>query len=172
MSINATVVRMSNGGWRFTWPVGTSPYSIWLDGVLLDTVDDEEYESVLPGYDDAPPALEILDDGDTAENALYPPYLQLQWRGLANAAGYVIQQDENGTWVDVQTVQETGKGYYLWKSPPQDDESSLSFRVLAVDLRGNEGSPISFSMEMCRNPAPPDVSLSLSSDGNVVVSEA
>jgi hypothetical protein len=173
MSINATVTRRADGGWSFAWDPGTPPYAIWLDGHLIATVDEEEsYEFIRPNYDDAPPDLEILNTADVSESELYPPFLQIQWRGLLTAAGYIIQQYIAAAWVSIQTIQEKQKGYYIWRSPALDDGSSPLYRVMASDLQGNVGDPIAFTVEVVRNPEHPEVEFSISTSGDVVVSQA
>lgn len=172
MPIHATIVRAEDGGWDFSWSVGTPPYAIWLDGILLDTVEDEEYEFRLPNYDDVPPDLEILNDGEDSEGGEFPPYVYVQWRGLQNAAGYVVEELVDAVWVTRVTVQETGKGYYRWRSPAHEDEETIQYRVVAVDILGNAGTPIAFTIDIARNPAHPNVTVDIDSNGDVVVSEA
>lgn len=171
MAINATVTRREDGGWNFTWDVGTAPYAIWLDGKLLDTVDDEEYDVTLPGYEDVPPSLEILNDGEEAESELYPPYVIVQWRGIPTAVAYVVEENVEGDWVTRATVQEARRGYYTWRSPAKPDGSALQFRVLPADLYGNTGTAIAFSMDLCRNPETPEIEITINDGGDVVVSE-
>lgn len=175
MGINAQVTRSTTteGAWEFTWGSGfASPYSIWLDGVLLDTVDDESYTFDRPGYDEAPPDLEIVETGETAESETYPPYVVLQWRGSQDAAAYDIEQYISGVWTVIATVMETGQGYYQWTSQPLEDLATEQYRVTPVRLGGADGTPLSFTTAVCRNPPHPEVELSIDSTGDVIVSEA
>lgn len=170
--INVTVSRMANGGWSYTWAVGTPNYQIWLDGLLLTTVAVEAYECVLPGYETVPPDLEIINSGEVAENSLYPPRYLIQWRGLVNAVAYVLQEYDGAAWDDLITVMETGEGYYNWLSPAKVDGATVQYRVLAVDVQGNGGTPIAFSVVVCRNPQSPAIGVDFNSTGDIVVSEA
>lgn len=172
MSINPTVVRRDDGGWDFTWTPGTSPYSIWLDGRLKTTVIDEAYSFTDPGYEDSPPPLEIVSDGDVAENSLFPPFLTLQWQRVAAAEAYIIERYNGATWEEVGEVTQTSNTYLQWVSPALEDGTTVQYRVKAVDLRGNAGTPITFSIEVCRNPAPPEVTYTIDSNGDVLVTEA
>lgn len=175
--INPTVARMAEGGWRFTWDPGTGPYEVWLDGVLLDTVDDEEYEFVAftnPDQELVPPALNIVDTGVTssvAEGSLYTPFAILQWRGVQTAFAYLIQQYISGTWTTIQTLLESATGYYRWQSEGLDDVAVTQFRVKATDALGNaDGAVLPFNIDVVRNPAPPDIVISIGTSGTVVVS--
>lgn len=180
MGINATVARMENGGWRFTWPVGTAPYPIYFNGELLATAEDEEYEFVSPGknadedeqnFEDHPPDLEILNDGEASESLAYPPILQLQWRGVLGVMAYVVDQLISSNWVSVSTQFENGQGYYWWRTPAHGDGEALQFRVRAVNLAGDAGTAIEFTQEIVRNPEAPEVVFTIDS-GDLVVSEA
>lgn len=164
-----TVARRSAGGWSFSWSVGRAPYSIYLDGVLLDVVEDEAYECVLPGYDEEAPALEIVSDGDVAESLRYPPFVKLRWRGLQTADAYLVEQYVSGSWTTRVKVKESRRGDYSWASQPQTDGAATEWRVSALDQKGNAGTPISFSFTIVRNPPPPAISLAISG-GNLVVS--
>ncbi len=157
MSINATVTRRRDGGWDFSWPAGVAPYSVWLDGRLLASPATPSFTFGLPGYDDAPPDLEILSAGDPSQNQASPPYQLLQWRGNQNAAAYVVEQFVSGAWVTLVTITETRSGYYAFETPPQPDGAAVQYRVRAVDVFGNSGAPLLFSLEVARNPERPDV---------------
>jgi len=170
--INATVVRQAEGTWLFTWDPGSSPYSVWLDGELLESgLTDEEYEYTGAVYPDEAPPLEIIESGDTAENDEFPPYLLLQWWGLQDASGYMIEQYVSGSWIEEVHIMERARGYYSWATDPLEDGSSHQFRITAVGLYGNEGTPVAFTTTICRNPEPPDVDIVISG-GDVVISEA
>jgi hypothetical protein len=173
MALDPQVVRTESGTWLFTWAVGTSPYTLWLDGVLLESgllVESYEWTDTWEYQDEAPP-LEVLEDGDTAENETYPPRFTLQWRGLQNAALYVVERFISASWVEVANLQEDARGYYEYTSLPLDDGATHLFRVTAVSQSGAEGVPITLSSNIERNPAPPAVSFSVSGS-DVVVSAA
>jgi len=173
MAIQSTVIQNADGSWTFTWAAGTSPYQVWLDGVLLlSNITDLTYTYALAGYESTPPPIEILNDGDAIENSLYSPILLLQWRGLVNAKAYSIERYVSGVWVPSGTASENGSGYYQFQTPALTEASEAQWRVTAVDQYGNTGTPLTFTKVIVRNPAPPAVDISYSSTGDVVVTGA
>lgn len=162
--------KQENGHWLFAWTAGASdPFDIYLDGVLLDSVEGGSFEAEVEGYDTAPPPLEIVEEDADAESILYPPYALLQWRGLTGADAYVVEKYVSGDWQAMKTVMEVAAGYYTYRTRLIDDCEETSFRVTALDLRGNEGTPITFTFNVVRNPAPPDIEFTMTG-GDIVVS--
>lgn len=170
ISDGTTVARLTDGTWEFSWLSGTPPYSIWLDGQLLATQTETSYNFIVPGYETAPPDLEILNAGDPSQNQLYPPRQILQWRGVQSAFCYVINKLVGSTWVRQASVLEKAKGYYQWLSPPQPDDTDVQYQIVATDINGNAGTPISFNIWVVRNPRHPTVLIDIGSSGNIVVS--
>lgn len=169
MGINATVTRNGDGSWTFTWPVGTSPYSIWFDGELqTSTLTTESYTISDPAYDATPPPLEILNSGDTSQSQENPPRAIVQWRGLTGATEYGIEKLD-GSWTEQAQQSEDGSGYYSWTSDAETDVTTVQYRVTAYSPPGASGTPLTFSVFICRNPAPPSVALSIDSSGDLVV---
>ena len=176
--INPTVEQLVDGSWFFTWPVSEPPYQLWLDGYLIATVDDEEYTFVsgATDYEDVPPDIEIVDSASNAPtpgNLKYPPFIRIQWRGTPAAYCYLIQHYEGSQWVTVHTrvIGSTDQGYYNFTSPALMDGVSHQYRVVPADILGNLGTPIAFTVALCRHPLHPTVEFSVSSAGNIVVSE-
>lgn len=169
--INPGATRNPDGSWSFTWPASTPPYSIWLDGVVLDEVDVEAFTFSDHKYVSAPPAIEVVDAVSSAQSQLYPPRVTIQWRGSKEAAGYVIEQWNGSSWVEQVAYNESGRGEYMsWTSFAQADGSTPQLRVRARDLRGNLGAPlVPIKITIARNPAPPAVSYAITA-GAVVVS--
>jgi len=161
------VERTTTGAWRFTWPVGTSPYQVWLDGILLDTVAVEEYTISDPRYTTVPPEIEV---GDTPSSGVYPPFVRLQWRGNQAAIAYNIEQNIGAGWKTVATVKEDRQGYYTWQSRALEDGSAPQFRVTATDARANLGVALTFTMTVYRNPLAIPVS-TLIVAGDLVIDE-
>ncbi len=173
MGINALVTRLDNGGWDFGWSGGTPPYSIWNLGILIATVTPTSYIFNSPGYELTPPDLEILSSGSQSQQEEYPPYVILQWRGLQNAYAYLVEwlpPPSGSEYQILSTILEKGRGYYQWTSLAYPDDTEEQFRVSACDQYGNPGTPIQFSIQICRNPPAPVVDVTISSSGNVVVS--
>ncbi len=175
MRHDPTVSQNTDGSWAFSWTAGTGPYQVWLDGLLIASPTVNSYTFRQPGYDTVPPELEILDAADTAENLLYPPYVLLQWRGIQGVSGYVIEiytGASGAPWQFVNTVKESRRGYYSWKSPPLVDDTVVQYRVSAIDLIGNQGPPIAFSIPVSCHPKAPSVSVTIDLSGDIVVSGA
>lgn len=168
--IYPTVITKTDEGWLFEWTAGTPPYQIWLNGLLLeDEITDEEYLCIQEGYEDIPPPIEILNDGDTIENQEYPPFITLQWLGNANAVMYEIQEYVNAGWIKRALIDEVGQGYYKYTTRSLIDASTAQWRVLSLDLKENEGTPLSFSVIIAKNPDPPEVEIEYTKP-NIVVS--
>lgn len=170
--IVATVTRLSLGEWYWTWIGGTPPFDIWLDGEKVgDAIAARTFELEDSRYPDEAPPIEIVSAGGTAENYLYPPRVRVQWRGVQSATAYVVEYYNGTAWIGRHHVMERGAGYYSWESLALADAQTHQFRVIALDLRNNEGTPLEFDIDLVRNPAPPSVAFSVSSSGDIVVSE-
>lgn len=170
--MNLTITNTSEGVWTFSWDADSGvSYEVWLNGVLLATVDEGEYECSYPGYSDTPPPLEIVEE-NTAESEIYPPFLQLQWRRVAGAAAYKVEEYVDAAWVTRRTIIDTGAEYYLYQTPVLLDGTEAIWRVSALDTTGDAGTAVSFTMEMCCNPAEPAVEMDYDSNGDLVLSEA
>lgn len=172
MITDHSVAREPSGTWLFTWPAGISPYSIWLDGeelVASQTALFYEYEGT--DFPDEAPPLEILEDGDVAENETFPPHAIVQWRSDQAAAAYEVQQKIDSVFIVVVAIMERGEGYLSWISPPLDDVTVHDFRVLALDAGGNEGPTVPSAITIVRNPPPPSVSVAVVA-GDIKVSAA
>lgn len=168
-----TATKQGNARWLFTWTSDSDEsWDIWLDGVLIVTVEGGEYETQLPGYETEPPHFEIVATGTDAENDLYPPFAILQWREVGEEAGYLIEKKVNGTWTSVGNLTNTSKGYYTFRTTPLEDDTDIDFRVSALNFRGEAGTPIEFTVHVVRNPAPPSVTYAIDSAGDLVVGDA
>lgn len=170
---DASVALQKDGSWLFSWEAGTPPYQIWLNGVLIASPTTNSYVFALPGYETLPPDLEILNAGDFSDSENYPPFVLLQWRGVQGCAGYVVQQATGlsaNPWANVGWRREDRSGYYQWQSQALPDDAIAEFRVLPVDLAGNQGTEIDFTLTVVRTPPHPSVALSINSSGAIVVS--
>jgi hypothetical protein len=159
-----------NGHWTYTWTAGPADtFDVYLNGLLLEAVVGGTYTAELDGYDEAPPPIEVVADGDDAESLLHPPYALIQWRGASGASSYVVEQYVDSEWMAVKTIMDSEAGYYTYRTLPITDCTSTQFRVSAQDENGNAGTPVAFTFYVVRNPAPPEVVLTLSG-GDIVVS--
>jgi len=168
-----TAEKTELGHWLFSWSGAPTDYfTVWLDGKQIDTVLGTEYDFALDGYTAAPPALEIVDDEDTPESNTYPPFAILQWRYIAGATAYLVEVYAGSAWTTQKTIRETGAGYYWFKTAVLADQTEAQYRISALDLRGNAGTPIAFTFDLVRNPAAPDVEYTIDGANDLVVSEA
>lgn len=159
MIIPSSIVKQPDGSWAFTW-TGTGPFEIWLDGRLLSEVASGSYTFRGTGYSDAPPDLEIIESGETAQSDDFAPYAILQWRGVTGAYAYQIERYVGGVWAKKATLMEDGRGYYKYVSTPLPDCETTQWRVLSIDSLGKEGTPSEVSVLIVRNPPAPEVEIS------------
>lgn len=172
--IDWTVTLVTAGVWRFDWDIVADDtlYEIWLNGTMIASTRLGTYTFNIEGYIEAPPPLEIYEEwAGKAENREYPPFAVIQWRGIAEAAGYVVEQKIGGSWRTAKHLQERGKGYYAYRTDVLDDDTAIDFRITALDNKGTEGTPIEFTCRVIRNPPPPEVSYVVVG-GNLVMEEA
>ncbi len=167
--------KLEHGGWNFTWDAssssgGSAGYDIWLQGRLLSTVTEEEYECLEPDYVDTPPPLEIVVEGEAAENDLYPPFAVLQWFGVSTASAYIVEELVGISWLLRSTVLEIGSGYYAMQTFLLADCTAASWRVRPVDSQGNAGTALTSTFTVVRNPDPPVVDAQYAA-GIITISE-
>ena len=162
-----SIERTSKGSWIFIW-VGTGPFEIWLDGILIEETSELEYEFLQSGYPVFPPPLEIVEaDSESEDN---PPFLIIQWRGNQYASAYLVEQYVDGEWVERKFLTEVKAGYYQVQTGPLADQELSQWRVRAVDAYGNYGPPLELSKEITRNPPQPSVIIDFAS-GKVTVED-
>ena len=168
-----TAIRTEYGYWLFSWTAGpTDIFTVWLNGIQIDTVTGDEYECKLNGYVSGPPPLEIVDDADDAENDLYPPFAVLQWREVSGAAAYLIEQYIDSAWTTKKTIMDKSTGYYWYRTAVLTNETEYQFRVSALNKVGNPGTPVAYTFEIEHNPAAPDVAYTIDGSNDLIVSEA
>jgi len=160
-AIFTAITKVGSQSWKYEW-TGTTPYQVYRQGKLIDTVDDAEYTIEVYGATDEPPVIEVLDDDDvgTAQSVLYPCRVTLQWRGVSGADSYVIYKYVDAAWVEQAYAMEVSAGYYTHESGCLDDVTASQWRVTAKDTHNNESDPISFTLFVVRNPDLPDLDLS------------
>lgn len=165
--------------WKFVW-TGTAPYYLLNKGVPVFSSATSRTEWLFDHDDnEEPPAIEVYDSTQTdaaLAQILNPPYGLLQWWHAVNAAYYIVQEEvtEGATtsWVNrPPLIRDIGVGYYQYATAVLDDETTATFRVLAVDEQGNQNT-VEFDIPMVRNPDPPRINISYSStSGQITVSE-
>lgn len=174
-----SITRIAPLTWKFVWS-GTAPYYVVRNGVLIFSAATERTEWLFENDDnEEPPAIEVYDSTQVAtalSQIANPPYGLLQWWHASSAAYYLVQKEvTDGAATYWKTVPplviDLGVGYYQYDTGVLDDETTTTFRVMAVDEQGGQ-NPIEFDIPMVRNPDPPSISISYSaSTGNATISE-
>lgn len=115
--------------------------------------------------------VEVLDAADERPEAAFPGRLTLGWYRVADAAKYRIDEYIGGNWTQRASIDDTGIGYYQWKTRFLEDSQTHQFRIVPVGNNGNDGDALAFSVLMVRHPDPPSASFSYSSaTGTVTIS--
>ena len=175
MAVAWSAVKQAEGSWLFSWTADSGDsFDIWLNGIQLATVTDDEYLCTEPDYDSEPPPLEIVEDesGTFAENELYPPFANIQWRGVDGATSYLVEKYAAGAWSTVATITDISAEYYWYRTLPLEDDTEYNYRVSAQDINGNTGTPVTFAITLARNPSPPSVTYAIDSNGDLDVEAA
>lgn len=195
MATITSIAKLDDGQWLYTYS-GTAPFRLYSDGRYLLGQPTNDTQIVLEGtrervglqrdWRDAsftigtptdteePPPLEVLDANDTEDalNIQFPPRMRLQWRGNSDADFYQIEEQIDSVWTLKGVVKESGQGYYFYTTDALTDGTTYNYRVLPVDAAENEGTPITYSAAVVRNPAPPRISISYDSSSNTITASA
>jgi hypothetical protein len=129
-----------------------------VDGVLAATVTTATVTLNLTGYDDYPPPAEVLDatmDDEYSEGVSYPPYVIIQWVGVAEASRYLVQRYD-GSWTQVDSVVHSAVQYYQYRTSKIENDEAAQWRIVPVDTLGNQGTALSFNFAVIGNPPPPE----------------
>ena len=165
MSAGITRV-LHSGGSAWTYELsGTAPYTILFQGQVLESAwPSDSYTISMIGYDNEPPALEVLDSTESLPSPVQqnPGFLTLQWRGRSDAFIYQPDYKVGIEWEMLPPVYESGRGYYTYTTPWLAARSHGAggieqFRVKIIDELGNEGGLIPFTIFVLRHPDPPEV---------------
>lgn len=158
-----SVVQNSNQSWTFTWANSGQAYSrVVLWGIQLLKTTNFTYTWSGFEYTTYPPPLEIAYEDQQVLSEQFLPYLVMQWYGEQTAATYVVQENLAGTWTTIQTLLETGQWIYTFITPILTDETTYSYRVIALDDVGDESVPRGYNIYVVCPPLP--------TDGKVMVS--
>jgi hypothetical protein len=116
------------------------------------------------------PIVEVLDRDCQIPAVAFPGRLDVHWRGDAAADHYRVEQFVSSVWTLQDTLPESGKGAYTWRSAWLEDETSHQFRVIAVD--GNPGTAAEVSALMVRHPDAPRVAIAWNGPGTATFTVA
>ena len=165
-----TINQIGQQTWKFAWTATTAPYRVYYKGVLIDTITTNEHTLEISGATTEPPMIEILDATETDDplTVQYFPRMTLQWHGSSDASHYRVQEYSEAAWVTRTRIQESGQGYYQYRTGQAADMTTHTWRVIAVDQFSNDSSALSLSMRMVRNPSPPAITMAYDDvDGEV-----
>lgn len=139
-------------------------FDVWLCGVNIQTTTSPTGtgQVLITVAANSSPYLEIIDNGDIPHPA-YPGTVTLNWRRLANAASYNVQQYVSSSWSTLQTQPETGLGNGIYLTSWLPDNTQQKFQVVPVDAQGVAGTPISYTINVVHHPDVPAASYSYSS---------
>jgi hypothetical protein len=102
------------------------------------------------------PFVEILDDPSLIPHYAAPGRLTLNWRRMAGASNYNINEWIDSEWVTLQTQPED-IGNSLFLSPWLEDSTTYQWQVVPLDSAGNSGTPIEITTLIVRHPDAPNV---------------
>jgi hypothetical protein len=158
--------RLAFGHWRLSWLSAHEPHHLWVDGQLI-AVTQQDHLELFTADNDEPPTLEVLSQsavqaGELAQQQAYPSRVGWQWYWDGPAEGYFqIQQFEGGQWQSRAEPSNLGRGYYLWRSPPQPNDVESLWRVRLIDATGQVVQVLQRSVHIARPPQPPAIQVNL-----------
>ncbi len=147
--------------WRLSWSsdLENPLFRIYQDGLRINTTRATQQDfSVSPNES---LIVEILDTNDAPAQA-FPGRFLLGWSPSPDAARYRIDEKVESIWIQRAIIEDSGKGFYSWKSRFLEDSTEHYFRVVPIGSNGNEGDALEMSEFMVRHPSPPDQNFSYS----------
>ena len=104
------------------------------------------------------PAIEILDDADTAPQYARSSRETLAWYAHASAEKYRVDELVSSVWTERAMIYDAGEGFFLWTSRPLEDVTQHEFRVVGIGTDGNDGqTPARIFVPIIRMPDVPNV---------------
>lgn len=138
--------------WLLTWSGTGSTFTVYRDGELVATTPVPELVVYVDPAET--PVFEILDDADAAPQAAFPARLTLGWYAVTGTASYLVEELIAGTWTQRADIEDTGRGFLVWRTRALEDAAAHQFRVVAVGDDGNRGTATSLACLMVRHPDP------------------
>lgn len=175
MSIAITsVTQKADKSWVFTWDdAGAAYYRVVLWGVQLEQTAATDYTWHGQEYKEFPPPVEIAYEGQKVLSEQFLPYLVVQWYREDGVRSYEVQKKVGTSWVKVKAVEESGEWVYTYRSVILEDRHLYEYRVVTVDVYGNQSEPQEYRRFVVTPPVPVDDRVKVNySDGNVMVVEA
>lgn len=170
-----SIVLNQDGQWEFTWvDDGADEWRVVLNGTEIATVSDDDgptYTYDLPGFEDFPPPLEVVDDGDLALSEYNPPFIIMQWYSVQDGevTFYEVQEYVSGDWNQVYIIShDAGTWVFQTTSPVLDDVTIFRFQVVAVGTIEQESSGLEFTAKMVRCPILTETALTIGYDDDTL----
>jgi len=168
----AQPVKVAARTWRLSWSSdlgGTPTYYVYEASELIAITTDAQYVAY-NASELQPPVIEVYDDADTVPAMMQRPgRLRLQWYGDAgDALYYRVEELIGSTWTTRQHIAESGDGYYTYLTRHLEDVTTHQFRVVPIDDELNDGTALTFTALVVRQPDPPEIA-SQSYDGGAEV---
>lgn len=116
--------------------------------------------------------VEVLDDASAKPVTAFPGRLTLNWYASADTDYYRIEEYVNSSWTLKASIDDSGQGYFTYRTRFLEDQTTHQFRIIPVGKNGNQGTAKNFSCLMVRHPNPPDVNFSYSNDDETVTISA
>jgi hypothetical protein len=165
--------RIDDQTFRLRWTSSEAapvPFLVYVNGVLAaswSSVDQTGEITLTIAAGDAP-FVEVLDKADMPEIA-FPGRVTLQWLAIAGAGSYRVDENIASVWTERKTITDDGFGVFAFLSRWLEEGQTHQFRVVPISTAGNEGTPLSFSIEMVRHPDPPSVAFTYNGAGTPTV---
>lgn len=162
-----SITKVATRTWRFAW-TATGNVDIYSNSRLIEY----NYEGASYDYESNtayPPALEVVDTGDTPPDSYqHPSYLTLQWYGVDGASHYRIEQYVSGAWVIRRRLYDDGRGYFAIVTDELEDCTTQQWRIIPVDAYNGDGAALEYNVSFARVPAPPSVTYTYSATTGLV----
>ena len=134
-------------------------FVIWHNGVRLADVVSQDAAGFVDIH--APIGeshdIQVFDVANSVGKPSYPGRVTLHWTAVSGADHYRVEQSISAVWTLKATIADDGQQAWTYLSDFLNDVTSYDFRVLAVDAAGNQGTALSFTVEMTRAPDIPSV---------------
>jgi hypothetical protein len=167
-------VNAGGTSWRLSWTSdGPGPFYVYdlSEGGLIGTTYQTAFTITLePGESRV---IEVRESAYAVTPRGYPSRLLLFWYAVAGTSYYRVEEYAGGLWTLRQMIYDRGQGHFSYRTPPLEDGSVASWRVVPVGTNGSEGTPATWTALMVRHPDPPQVAFAYDEDtGTVAITAA
>lgn len=133
------------GCWVFTWPGALGAVRLILNGTILAETEETEYTYTGPGYEAAPPPIELVPAGQWAMSEENQPFMTLQWYRTECDRYVVEERIDGGEWEAVGTVPNRHGGWvFSYTTQTLVDGVVYEWRVVPINEDLRSGDPLGF----------------------------